>query len=110
MVRLDDVCDDLGITQRCVIKIDVQGYELEVMQGARKVLAQDCRIISEFWPWGMYLHGIDPMEYIDFMTSMGYAFFELGGKPASQKYLSRLCELGKSRRHVWDDFLIKRAA
>jgi len=107
VVRLDDVCEDLGIEQRCVIKIDVQGYELEVMQGARKLLEKDCRIISEFWPWGMYLHGINPLEYVDFMMSMGYSFFELSGKRASEKYVLRLCKLGKSKRHVWDDFLIK---
>lgn len=107
VVTLDDVCEDLGIRERCVIKIDVQGYELEVMRGARRLLEKDCRIISEFWPWGMHLHGINPLEYVDFMMSLGYSFFELNGKRANEEYVLRLCELGKNKRHVWDDFLIK---
>jgi FkbM family methyltransferase len=107
VVRLDDVCSNMGINEPCAIKIDVQGYELEVMRGAVRLLAKRCYIISEFWPWGMCLHKTDPFEYIAFMQGMGYSFFNLNGKPASEEYMARLCKLGRKRKHVWDDFLIK---
>lgn len=106
--RLDDICKDCGISEGCVIKIDVQGYELEVMRGSTKLLEKNCIIISEFWPWGMHLHNIEPLEYVEFMKSLGYSFFDLRGKLVDEGYLTRLCKLGKSKKHAWDDFLIKR--
>lgn len=107
VVKLDDVCARMGINEQCVIKIDVQGYELEVMRGAAGLLAKGCYIISEFWPWGMHLHQTDPFEYINFMKGMGYSFFDLRGNPADEKYLIRLCTLGREKKHAWDDFLIQ---
>jgi hypothetical protein len=41
------------------------------------------------------------------MRGMGYSFFYLSGDPVSEEYLVRLCELGRDKMHVWDDFLIK---
>lgn len=108
VVKLDDICDDLRINEECIIKIDVQGYELEVMRGSTKLLEKNCVVISEFWPWGMYLHKINPLEYVEFMKSIGYSFFNLNGKPVNEEYIMRLCKFGKNKKHAWDDFLIKR--
>lgn len=110
VVKLDDVCERLGINEQCVIKIDVQGSELEVMKGSTGLLAKGCYIVSEFWPWGMHLHKTDPFDYIAFMRGMGYSFFDLSGNPTSEKYIVRLCKLGRDKMHVWDDFLIKHAS
>lgn len=107
IMKLDDVCAKAGIKEPCVIKIDVQGYELEVMRGATDLLAKGCCIISEFWPWGMHLHQVDPFEFIKFMRGMRYSFFHLNGKPVHEEYLKRMCNLGLKKKHVWDDFLIK---
>lgn len=105
---LDSICENLGIKEKCIIKIDVQGSELEVMKGALRVLDRDCIIISEFWPWGMYLNNVEPLEYVQFMKSLDYTFFDLHGNPIKEEYIKRMCLLGKNKRHVADDFLIKK--
>lgn len=104
---LDNIFESLQINEKCIIKIDVQGSELEVMKGSIKVLEKGCVIISEFWPWGMHVHNTDPLEYIEFMKSINYSFFDLNGKPINEQYASRLCSLGTKKKPVWDDFLIK---
>jgi FkbM family methyltransferase len=38
----------LSIIEKVLIKIDVQGFEFDVMKGVEKTLRNDCAIISEF--------------------------------------------------------------
>jgi FkbM family methyltransferase len=47
-----------------VIKIDVQGWELEVLTGMAGVLAAspEVRIVAEFWPGALRERDIDPLE------------------------------------------------
>ena len=104
---LDNTCTKLGINEKCVIKIDVQGGEIDVMKGARKLLEYDCAIISEFWPWAMQLNNTEPSEYVDYMNSMGYSFFDLKNQLLKKEDLEKLCAI-KNKKFVHDDFVIKK--
>jgi len=105
---LDDVFAELGINEKCIIKMDVQGAELSVMKGASKILEDDCVIITEYWPWGHYLNEKNPSDFVSYMKSKGYSFFNLRGKRLKDEYIKRMNKVGKIKKYVQDDFLIKK--
>lgn len=104
---LDDILEGLSLDKKFVIKIDVEGSELNVMKGGIKTLSKDCVIITEFWPWGLRVNNVEPIEYVNFMKSKGYSFFDISGEKVVDNYLERLCS--QNKRFVTDDFLLKRS-
>jgi FkbM family methyltransferase len=50
---LDSLIGDLAQLPDCLIWIDVQGYEAEVLSGARAVIAVSPAVVFEFWPYGL---------------------------------------------------------
>jgi FkbM family methyltransferase len=56
------------------IKIDVQGYEWNVLQGARRVLAEnaDLKILVEYWPWGLRKAAAKPSDLLRLFKSLGF--------------------------------------
>jgi len=57
-----------------LIKIDVQGYELSVLQGAKRVLTEnhDIKVIMEFWPYGLAKAAVAPSKVIELISSLGF--------------------------------------
>lgn len=57
-----------------LIKIDVQGYELSVLQGAKRVLSEnhDIKVLMEFWPYGLAKAAVTPSTVIEFLNSLGF--------------------------------------
>jgi FkbM family methyltransferase len=55
------------------IKIDVQGFEYQVLQGAKRVIAEnpDVGIFMEFWPHGLRASGVEPMDLVAEAEAMG---------------------------------------
>jgi FkbM family methyltransferase len=58
-----------------LLKIDVQGYEVEVLKGAQRILQinPDLLIYIEFWPHGLHKAGSDPEEMLDILHSAGFS-------------------------------------
>lgn len=54
----------------------------------------------------MYVNKSNPFEFIEFIKSKGYSFYELNGHPISEKYLEKLCNKGKNKKLVVNDFLL----
>jgi FkbM family methyltransferase len=56
------------------IKIDVQGFEMSVLKGAARVLAEnaDIGVLMEFWPYGLRKAGSDPRDVIAFIRNLGF--------------------------------------
>src|SRR5947208_2996129 len=49
-----------------LIKVDIQGYELHALRGAKRVLADNpnARLLLEFWPYGLKQAGANWMDLI----------------------------------------------
>jgi len=61
------------------IKIDVQGHELAVLKGARRVLKDnyEIQVLLEFWPYGMQQGAVTPSEIFDFFEEQGFDVYRV---------------------------------
>jgi FkbM family methyltransferase len=105
---LDNILAQLGINEKCLIKIDVEGYELHAMKGAKKTLEKDCTIVTEFNPYLLKLHNTGPYEYVEYMKSFGYSFLDMNGHKIKDQFLRKMCEFGVDKPHVADDFILRK--
>ena len=66
--------DDLDISENDFIKIDVQGGEAETIQGMKRVLLDNPRILIlwELSPEQMSKFGYDPLEFLKYLKSLGF--------------------------------------
>jgi FkbM family methyltransferase len=71
VIRLDDVCA-LTAADRVLLKIDVQGYEKQVLEGAPQVL-QSCRaVISEMSFFPLYGGQVLIKDVLGLLDSLGF--------------------------------------
>jgi len=90
-IRLDDFLDEAGIEKVDVIKIDVQGAEGLVFEGAEKTLKNGrASVLMEFWPHGMAQITPKVKEVMQKLEDFGYTFTVLDKKSKnSQKLTSK---------------------
>ena len=74
---LDDFAAQRGLTRIDFIKIDTDGHELEVLLGARNLLAR-CRpvIVFEIGGYVMRERGVHFADYLEVLTPLGYSLFD----------------------------------
>ncbi|SRR5260221_983623 len=82
------ILDEIISHQRLdLIKVDVQGFEIEVLLGAQKTLKANpaITIVFEFWPYGLRQAGHRPIELLDLLREAGFSISTLGqgGRPVS---------------------------
>lgn len=76
--RLDDVLPDDYVP--ALVKIDVEGAELQVMRGARETLARHRPLVLfEHGMGGADTYGTQPGEVFDLLTETGMRIFDLDG-------------------------------
>ena len=81
MVALDDYFKP---GQRVdLLKLDIQGYELHALQGARRILNEnpEIKLLLEFWPYGLKQAGANWRELIEMLEgfSMNIIFVRADG-------------------------------
>jgi FkbM family methyltransferase len=74
--RLDDLCT-LAPTDRVLVKIDVQGFERQVVEGARRVLANSRAVISEISLVPLYEGQILAKDMWDLLAVQGFVPWSL---------------------------------
>jgi FkbM family methyltransferase len=67
------------------VKVDVEGFEADVLAGAHHVLAHTPApvLFVELHNDMVRARGADPLQSIDTLATAGYALFDLDGRPAS---------------------------
>jgi FkbM family methyltransferase len=80
-IEVDAISLDRTIPEQRLdlLKIDVQGFEVEVLRGAERLfkLNSDLLIFIEFWPHGLRNAGSDPEELLDILYKAGFSLFRL---------------------------------
>lgn len=60
------------------VKIDVEGYEFQVLKGMNDLMDnKEICIITEFTPWNLKQQQINPNEFVNFFTSKGFGLYEI---------------------------------
>jgi hypothetical protein len=70
--RLDDVLRGRELAHPIVIKVDAQGSEVSVFEGAPETLARADFVVSEYWPEGIVAHGDSARRFAEIMR--GFPF------------------------------------
>ena len=70
--KLDNFIDKDKLIRPVLMKIDVQGYELEVLKGALNILSKTDYIIAEVSKQEMYLNQATEEKIIDFLGNHGF--------------------------------------
>ena len=82
-VSLDDECERLGFAPD-LVKIDVEGYEGEVLRGAEKLLEEDGPIIClEVHLAYLEKRDINPVEILRMLERKKYVIHSLAGDPVT---------------------------
>lgn len=80
VVRLDDLYDANGWPYPTVVKIDVQGLELQVVRGLNRAFAAGgpMSVLTEYWPHGMANSGGSAAEFLAYFRGHGFTAFVPG--------------------------------
>ncbi len=72
--RLDESLKDIHIKQNALLKIDVQGYELQVLKGAERILHQISLVLVETSFQPLYEGQCSFEQVYDFMKTHGFKY------------------------------------
>ena len=73
IVSVDDVCDEASLTSLALLKIDVQGAELDVLMGSQRVLREyRPRVVVEVDTLALRRHGTSVDEILRFFGDFNY--------------------------------------
>jgi FkbM family methyltransferase len=75
----DDFLTKQGVEKVDVIKLDVQGAEMDVLDGLTRTLeSPEVVIFTEFWPYGLRRSGADPDDWLELMSKrLGFRMFHI---------------------------------
>lgn len=95
---LDEVVGD-GLDSVDYVKIDAEGAEWSILQGARKTLARYRPVVTfEFGEASYQNYGVVPEEVHDFWRGLGYRVFDIRGRELDRESFA----LSAVRQEIWD--------
>lgn len=79
-ITIDQFCSDMSIERIDLLKIDVEGAELDVLRGAEKMLSDKKITFLQVEYGGTYPDaGITGLQVIKYLNELGYKVYELVG-------------------------------
>lgn len=91
LVTVDEVVAERGLDRVHAVKIDVEGWEDQVLLGMADVLARDHpALLFEFAPVRIRLAGDDPAHMLKRLIDLGYVVSELDEADGSQRPIGDL--------------------
>ena len=81
LVALQSIFDEIFVGEVDLVKIDVQGYETDVLAGMTRTLARSpaIRIVAEFWPSAIRDRNMSPENVLELHRSHGLTIMLLDG-------------------------------
>jgi FkbM family methyltransferase len=85
-ITVDDFCEEKQLHRVDLIKIDTDGHEFQVLQGARRTLAKHGpRVVFEVGLYLLHERGMTFEQYLRYFSALGYVLFNTqNGKPVTQ--------------------------
>ena len=74
--KLDELCEKHKLSGPFLIKIDVQGAELDVLKGAEAILKDTEYVILESVLFNFFKNGPNFFDFIDFMNKRGFVVYD----------------------------------
>jgi FkbM family methyltransferase len=79
VVRLDSECERRGLPGPFVLKLDVQGGELQALAGAERILPATELVIVETSLFGFYVGAPEFVDVVAWMAGRGFVPYEIVG-------------------------------
>ncbi|HJU10839.1 MAG TPA: FkbM family methyltransferase, partial [Candidatus Binataceae bacterium] len=90
--RLDDFVAHMRLSRPNIIKMDVQGFELEVLKGAVRTISEADILLMETWLYREYGPRTPLLnEIITFLSPLAFQLTDFGGTYVGQRH--RLCSI-----------------
>ena len=89
---LDDLVASGGFSPPYLVKLDVHGQELPVLQGATRILEQACAVVVEVYCWRQCVGSLRFWELCQYMEWLGFRPSDLTD-PLYRPYDGRLCQV-----------------
>jgi hypothetical protein len=100
VARLDDVLPSVRVD---FIKMDVQGWEAEVLRGMKQTLESNPGLLMyfEYWPHGLRRAGEHPLTLFEILRQSGFAVFLPGqSEPLNAREIENLPNVYSGKRYV----------
>jgi len=93
VLTLDDYCNNSNLSGISFVKLDVDGFETEVLWGGAQTLRRDLpTICMELAPYALEERGSSLAELLGVMNKLGYVFLNLEGSNRLPDDPSRLAK------------------
>ncbi len=105
-ISLDDKLEQAGLSDKKVrlLKMDAQGSEVLIMQGAQKTLAKCEFMITEYWPYGMERLGASAEDFYNCVKNEFSEFSRCQYGEWQFKPIAQLREeLSRPAENAWGD-------